>query len=67
MNQSVPGITNMASPPRAPCARGPSSLTSITDYHVLNTSLPFDTGTVSDGPRIEEAMSDQMWTGLRAC
>lgn len=37
-------------------SRGPSSSISITDCHVPSTSFPADTGTVRDGPRIEEAM-----------
>lgn len=37
-------------------SRGPSSSTSITDCHVPSTSFPADTGTVSDGPRIDEAI-----------
>lgn len=37
-------------------SRGPSSSTSITDCHVPSTSFPADTGTASDGPRIDEAI-----------
>ena len=37
-------------------SRGPSSSTNSTDCQVPRTSLPAETGTARDGPRIDEAM-----------